>query len=127
MKNIKQSLGDTQESLLKDILQILARSKKGKKEKDTTHKLLPLLLDIVGEKYCMDILKVFAGKRINFPSVNSLREVYLILFIWKEINKIKKHDGINKNKKLTQLSHDFDCDAFLLYKIAKSILGNVYR
>ena len=71
-----------QEGLLdiKSIVEILAKSKKGAKRHNSSHKLLPLLLEIVDERQCSEILRVFAGKCIRFPSNKSLKEACLILF-----------------------------------------------
>lgn len=113
---------DTQELSLKDILQILAKSKKSSKKKNTSHKLLPLLLDIVGEKQCMDILRIFAGEGVYFPTIKSLNEACSILFIWKEVNKIDVKERRKRGEKIKYLSERFNCDAKKLYKIGKGIL-----
>ena len=71
------------------IIDILAKSKKGAKRNNSSHKLLPILLEIVSEKQCSEILRIFAGKCIRFPSNKSLKEACLILLRQKELKKIK--------------------------------------
>jgi len=107
---------------IKSIVEILAKSKKGKKKNNTTHKLLPFLLDILGEKKCISVLKTFAGECINFPSINSLIEAYFISIIWEEVNKININHPRVRGEKIKSLSKKYNCDAKTLYNIAKTSL-----
>jgi len=68
------------------------------------------------------LLKAFAGKTINFPTINSLIEAYFMYFIWEELNKIPKKYRKRKSNKMNELSKKYNCNAKKIYELSMKIL-----
>lgn len=136
MKNIRSSSEGMQGLLLKKLSQsqtdarLLSLYLAKQKSANSSHQLLPVLFDFLGEKAFINLLRVMAGKRITFPAVSILVEGYTMILVYKEMQKIKiykkeneisRYDSTIEKEKLKELSKQYKCNAKQLYKKAITI------
>lgn len=101
------------------VVLLLAKQKK----KKSPYKLFPILFDVLGEEAMLDLFRVFAGTQVYFPSMSTLLEAFISIYIYKEVDSIRSTNRIGKGKRLEELSKEYNCDAKTMYKQAKKLLG----
>lgn len=95
---------------------LLARSGTG-----VSRQLLLVLCDLVGEETFLELLRIFAGNILYFPSTNTIANCYISLLAY---TKVKKNPE-RKDRILKTLSTRYGQNVNALYKVAEECLKDI--